>query len=276
MDFARPTELGEALSLLAEKRWAILAGGTDYYPALQEKSVTDDVLDITALSSLRGIADAGDHWRIGALTTWSDVIAADLPPAFDALNLAAREVGSVQIQNRATVAGNLCNASPAADGVPPLLCVDAEIELASARETRTLALSDFLTGYRSSARAEDEMVSAILVPKGAAVGRSHFLKLGARKYLVISISMVAVRLVEADGLVKTAAVSVGACSVVARRLRGLEKALKGQPFNCGLADLVRRDHLEALSPIDDVRATAAYRNVASVELVKRTIRGVVP
>lgn len=272
MEFARPTELGEALSLLAKGDWAILAGGTDYYPSLQESSVTDNVLDITALASLRGISEDDEYWRIGALTTWADIIDAPFAPAFDALKLAAREVGSVQIQNRATVAGNLCNASPAADGVPPLLCLDALVEMSSEKGSRVLPLSGFLTGYRASALAADEIVSAILVPKVAGRGRSHFLKLGARKYLVISISMVAVRLVEVAGLIEDAAISVGACSVVAQRLTELEAVLRGKPFDSGIAALVDPQHFAVLSPIDDVRASAGYREIASVELVRRALR----
>ena len=99
-----------------------------------------------------------------AATTWSEIAAANLPPAFDALRQAAREVGSIQIQNRGTIAGNLCNASPAADGVPPLLALDAAVELASANGTRQLPLSEFITGYRRTARQPDEILSAVIVP----------------------------------------------------------------------------------------------------------------
>ncbi|TGQ93902.1 xanthine dehydrogenase family protein subunit M, partial [Mesorhizobium sp. M1C.F.Ca.ET.204.01.1.1] len=91
----------------------------------------DNVLDINGLTTLRGIVETASHWIVGARTTWTDVIRHPLPPAFDALKQTAREVGSAQIQNVASVAGNLCNASPAADGVPGLLVLDAEVELRS-------------------------------------------------------------------------------------------------------------------------------------------------
>lgn len=271
MQFERPKQLREALALLDAQRWDILAGGTDYYPGLRDNAPTTPVLDITAIGDLRRIKREDGHWRIGALVTWSDIIAADLPPAFAGLKLAAREVGSVQIQNRATIAGNICNASPAADGVPPLLTLDAEIELSSTNGTRHLPLAAFITGNRATMMTSTEMVTAILVPEKSASGHSHFLKLGARKYLVISIAMAAVRIgTGPDGRVSEAAVSVGSCSEVAKRLPALEEAIVGRAHG-EAGDAVSADQLACLAPIDDVRATAAYRSAAAVELVQRTI-----
>ncbi len=272
MDYARPDALADALQLLASGDWQILSGGTDFYPALNDRPPRGPVLDISALSTLRGIADDGEVWRLGALTTWSEVIAADLPPAFDGLKLAAREVGSTQIQNRATVAGNICNASPAADGVPPLLTLDARVQLVSRRGPREVPLADFLQGNRKTLREPDELVTAILIPKSAIQGRSSFLKLGARKYMVISITMAAVRLVwDASDQICDAAVSVGACSAVAQRLPALEKALRGQKRSPCLSDVATAEHFNGLSPIGDVRASADYRLMAARVLVGRAI-----
>lgn len=117
--YQMPDSLDRALSLMAAGDWKILAGGTDFYPQLGDKPVDFNILDINQLNELRGISRAEDHWRIGAITTWSELLETDLPAAFRSLKQAAREVGSEQIQNAATVAGNLCNASPAADSVPP-------------------------------------------------------------------------------------------------------------------------------------------------------------
>ena len=135
----------------------------------------------------------------------------------------------MQIQNAGTIGGNLCNASPAADGVPPLLALDAEVELASAAGTRRLPLAAFLHGPRRTARRPDELLTAVLIPAAATEGRSAFLKLGARRYLVISIAMVAARLATADGRVTAAALAVGACGPVATRLPAVEAALVGHP-----------------------------------------------
>ena len=128
--YVRPADLDEALGWLAGGA-RVMAGATDIFPAAGERPLFGDYIDVSNLHSLRGIRVDAEAVRIGAAATWTDIVAADLPPAFDALKAAAREIGAVQIQNRGTIAGNLCNASPAADGVPPLLILDASVELAS-------------------------------------------------------------------------------------------------------------------------------------------------
>jgi len=270
--YAKPTSLTDALALLGDGAWRVLAGGTDFYPALGSKPLRQDVLDINGLHELRGISVTNTHIIVGARTSWTDILKADLPPGFDALKQAAREVGSVQIQNCGTVAGNLCNASPAADGVPPLLALDAEVELRSATGRRLLPLSRFVLGNRRTALEIGEMLTSIHVPIGSATGASAFIKLGARKYLVISIAMVAARLVpDAEGKITSAAVAVGSCSAVAQRLKNLEAALVGLPLGPALAEAAMAASLDELSPIDDVRGSADYRREAAREIVARTL-----
>ena len=121
-DYFRPSRLEEALSALARPH-SVLAGGTDFYPARVGRTIDEDILDISAIDVLRGISTTATGWRLGATTSWRELIEADLPPLFDGLKQAAREVGGRQIQNAGTLAGNLCNASPAADGVPGLLAL---------------------------------------------------------------------------------------------------------------------------------------------------------
>jgi len=270
--YARPTTLADALALLSRGEVRILAGGTDFYPSLAEDIPCEPVVDISALKELSGVACSADQIRIGGLTTWTDLIRAPLPPCFAALKAAARELGSVQIQNRGTIAGNLCNASPAADGVPPLLALDAEVELTSQMGTRHIPLAEFIVGNRKTQRRADELLTAVLVPRRVENAGSAFLKLGARHYLVISIVMVgAVVLVDDAGHVADARVAVGACSAVAQRLRGLESELVGASVRDGLGARVRREHLRLLTPISDVRATADYRMDAALTLVQRTL-----
>jgi CO/xanthine dehydrogenase FAD-binding subunit len=269
--YLRPRTLREAVEALEAPEVKILAGGTDFYPALGERRVSGTVLDITAITELSGITTGPDLIRIGAGTTWTQLIQTPLPRSFDALKAAAREVGSIQIQNRATVAGNLCNASPAADGVPPLLILDAEVELLSNHSERRVPLASFIIGNRKTVRRPDEIVSAILVPR-TIEGPSTFLKLGARRYLVISIAMVAA-VIQSDGRnrVTQARIAVGSCSAVARRLEELERALVG----VSLAEIdtaVKPRHLDPLSPIDDVRGTAEYRRDAARTLVVRALQ----
>ncbi|MER9614132.1 xanthine dehydrogenase family protein subunit M [Mesorhizobium sp. M0207] len=271
--YAKPTTVDDALALLGEGQWRILAGGTDFYPAQGSKPFRDNVLDINGLVALRGIAEAENHWLVGARTTWTDLVRHPLPAAFDALKQAAREVGSVQIQNVASIAGNLCNASPAADGVPALLVLDAEVELRSAVVTRHLPLAEFILGNRRTALQPGEMVTAIRIPKSATAGSSAFVKLGARRYLVISIAMAAACLAVEDGMVRNAAVAVGSCSVVARRLAGVEAALRGRPVGDALATAIQSAPMDELSPIGDVRGSAEYRLDAAREIVARAVLG---
>ena len=272
--YAKPRTLDEALALLGETRWRILAGGTDFYPALGNRPLSENVLDINGLAELRGVSETASHVIVGARTTWTELIRHPLPPAFDALKQAAREVGSTQIQNMASVAGNLCNASPAADGVPALLVLDAEVELTSLGGKRVLPLSQFILGNRRTAIQPGEIVTAVRIPNTSIAGWSSFQKLGARRYLVISIAMAAARVTLGDdGRVETAAVAVGSCSAVAQRLSKLEAALAGLRPGLKIAEAVASAGFEELSPIDDVRGSAQYRRAAAREIVQRALAG---
>ncbi len=268
-DYARPQTLTEALRLMAQGGWRVLAGGTDLYPSAGTK-LQGAVLDLSEVAELSGV-HGGAGLRIGAMTSWGTIAAADLPPAFLALQQAARQIGGRQIQNAGTIGGNLCNASPAADGVPPLMALDTAVELASSTGTRTLALREFLTGPRRTALGAGEILTAILIPDDGAQGRSVFLKLGARSHLVISIAMVAARLTVQAGHVVEAAVAVGACSPVARRLSAVEAALRGAAVDRIAERVEARDVEAALSPIDDVRATMDFRRTAATDLVRRAV-----
>lgn len=281
--YCRPTSLEEALALKAQSAehapLTVLAGGTDVYPVRTQRAAwfepyPSDMLDIGALAELGGVEHGQQGTRMGALASWSAVIAAELPPAFDALKQAARQVGGVQIQNRGTLAGNLCNASPAADGVPPLLALDAEVELASLRGRRRLPLSAFIFGNRRTALAADELLIAIHVPPQSDVMRSTFLKLGARSYLVISIASVAANLaLDHQGRIAALRLAVGACSAAPQRLTALELRLLGQAASPALAEAVTSADLAPLSPIADVRASATYRAHSALVLVRRALAG---
>jgi CO/xanthine dehydrogenase FAD-binding subunit len=280
--YARPTALTSALDLLdgglrAGRPPVIVAGATDHYPARVGRIMDEDVLDVSGLAGMRGIQPIAGGWWIPACATWTELVEAPLPPAFDGLKRAARAIGGLQIQNRATVVGNVCNASPAADGMPNLLALDAVVELASMRGTRRLPIAEFVTGNRSTRREPDELVTGIFAPDPLAGGEgnqasSTFLKLGSRAYLVISIVMVAAVIVrDAAGRITSARIAVGACSPVARRLPQLEVALGGELMRPGIGGRVLDEHLAPLSPIDDVRGSGAYRRQAAVVLVRRAL-----
>lgn len=270
MSYARAQSLTEAVALAARGA-RVLAGGTDIYPLTREQELAGPVVDIAGLPGLRGISASAGGLRIGACTTWAEVAWAELPPGLAALAMAARQVGGVQIQTAGTVGGNLCTASPAADGVPPLLACDAEVEIFGPAGGRRLALAEFLTGPRRTALGPGEVLVAVHLPAAALTGRSTFLKLGARAYLVISIVMVAVRLVVQGGVVTQAAVAVGAAAPTARRLALVERALSGVPAARAADAVAAADVAAGLAPIDDIRATAEYRREAAVALVRRAV-----
>jgi N-methylhydantoinase B len=271
-DYKRAESLAEALIVRAERDVAILAGGTDLYPARANRRAWGDpshkdVLDIGGLEGLRGITRIETGWRLGALTTWSDLIEAALPAQFAGYQNAARDVGGRQVQNAGTLAGNICTASPAGDGIPCLMALDAEVELTSLHGIRLVPIASFLTGYRTSSLRPDEIVTALLVPDRPDA-RGAFRKLGARRYLVISIAMAsAVIATDAAGKITHARLAVGACGPVAARLRALESALVGSDI-AEAAAKAGPEHLEGLQPIDDIRASAAYRHAAALDIVR--------
>ena len=274
--YLRPRTLDEALAIRAARDVAVIAGGTDIYPAHTARRAWGepthkDVLDITAIPGLAAIEDTAEGWRIGCLVTWSALRAATLPAQFDGLKAAAKEVGGAQVQNRGTLVGNLVTASPAGDGIPNLLALDARVEVAGSAGRRVVPLAEFLTGYRATALRPDEIVTALHVPRldGA---RAGFAKLGARRYLVISIAMAAgVIATDGAGRIATARLALGACSAVAQRLPALEAALQGVALQ-EAHEVPQASHLAALTPIDDIRASAAYRREAALTLLRDLLR----
>jgi N-methylhydantoinase B len=193
---------------------------------------------------------------------------ATLPPAFAGYQAAATEIGGRQVQNRGTLVGNICTASPAGDGIPCLLTLEASVELASQTGRRVVPIASFIDGYRHTLCNDDEIVTAILVPRPPDAARGRFLKLGARRYLVISIAMAAgVIATHADGRIAEARIALGACSPVARRLPRLETELAGKA-PAEAPDLVNAAHLSELAPIDDVRASGTFRQSAALTLVR--------
>jgi CO/xanthine dehydrogenase FAD-binding subunit len=269
--YHRPGKVKDALAVLAASNARPVAGCTDVFAATENQELSGDIVDVTRLQELKGVREGSDDWRIGAATTWREISQLEVPRAFEMLLQASRTIGGVQVQNSGTIGGNICNASPAADGVPPLLALDASVELMSMRGTRYLKLEDFLVGARRSVCQKDELVSAILIPKNSGTGHSCFLKLGARKHLVISIAMVAVRLNVENSVIQSASIAVGACGPVAKRAFDLEAALIGAEI--GEAEgVLSQDNLASLiSPISDIRATATYRAEAVLELIRRGV-----
>ena len=259
--YFRPQTLDQALSVLEAFRPSLLAGGTDLYPSRVDRKVMEPVLDLSGLPELAKISrlrvGGKEVLRLGALVTWTEVLAHPdfAMPGLVALAQCAREVGGPQIQNRGTVVGNLCNASPAADGVPCLMALGAHLELSHAKGARLVTLNEFLLGPRRTALEPGEMVTAVLLPRPAASMRSVFLKMGSRRYLVISIAMLAAQW---NLKAKHCVIAVGACSAVAQRLAPLEQWFLNGAKGAS-RDVAVQESLKCLTPIDDVRADRAYR-----------------
>ena len=275
MSYYFPKSLIEALDILDRNDSRIVAGGTDFFPSLIRGRALNHIVDLTGIKDLKGIVPSKSGWRIGAATSWTEIVNTPLPKCFDGLKVAAREVGSIQIQNSGTIAGNLCNASPAADGVPPLLALDARVDVTSANGNRTLALSDFVLGPRKVDLRKGELVTAIFVPALPETAGGSFQKLGSRKYMVISIAMVAaVVVMDGNGVIDYIRIAVGSCSPVARRLPNLEAALSGLSANqVHEFSITDSKHFPELSPISDVRGSAEYRIDAVAELCRRAVIG---
>jgi CO/xanthine dehydrogenase FAD-binding subunit len=282
--YERPTSLLAALTLL-KQGFLPIAGGTDYYPGKVGKPLVDNLLDLSAIADFDSVGKpGGSGLSFSALTTWrqcqSDFACEKLPIWCAALSQSSKDIGGWQVQNRGTLGGNLCNASPAADGVVALLALGAEVVLVGSAQqgasigfkTRTLDLASFILGNRLTAKQPDELLTQIRLPEHSTNARSVFLKLGHRKYLVISIVMVAVLVdFDADGLVVTCRIAIGSCAKAALRVTALEKQILGT-HRSKILDIVGRHITEvvsAIQPIDDVRGTSQYRKSAARELVLR-------
>ena len=276
MRYEAPESLDTAIALLAGEDGVgrVLAGGTDLLVQLRAEMIAPDlVVDIKNISEMQAIDTENGGFRIGAAVTGMDLMdhegfAKAWPGVIDGVKL----IGSIQVKGRATIGGNLCNASPAADGVPALLALEAELEIAGRNSIRRLAIPEFILGNRRTALGEGELVTAICIKKRSPAARSSFQKLGARRYLVISIAMVAVVLdVDDSGKINHARVAVGSCSEVAQRLPTLEAALIGGLINDELGMLITSDAFSPLSPIGDIRADANYRMTAAHNLIRRAL-----
>lgn len=282
--FAAPRDLPEALGLLAERaarneKTVLLAGGTDWFVERhvappETEGTLPLVLDVSRLEGLRRVSLAGDTLRVGAGVTYLELrkdprIVARGP----LLATMARDVGALQIQARGTLAGNLASGSPAADGVSALAALDATLLLRSVRGARRVPLAGFYTGYRKSVLAPDELIEAIEIELPPAGSPFSWRKVGTRQAQAISkVALAAVAVVENGRCTRLglgmASVAPTVAFLPATRALGLSRPLA----EITAAD-VERAVLADISPIDDIRSTAAYRRHVAVALVTRFFEG---
>jgi CO/xanthine dehydrogenase FAD-binding subunit len=258
MEVMTPRSLDEALQMKAAHPAARpIAGGTDVLVDLNfDRARPDHILNLNEVAELRGWTRDNGIVRLGSGLTFTEAMRAPLAEALPALAEASRTVGSPQIRNRATIGGNLGTASPAGDALPPFLIEGAEVEVASVRGTRVLALADFLVGPKKNALEEDELILAVrLQPSGA---QQTFMKVGPRNAMVIAVVSLALVADQERDELRAAYGSAG--PVV-----GLVRAQLSERRE--FAERVARD----AAPIDDVRGTAAYRRHALRVLTERAL-----
>ena len=278
MEVLQPGSWREALALKAVQPEAVpIAGGTDLMVELNFDRIRPaTMLDLTRVQELTDWAPDDGRLRIGAGVTYSRLIT-ELGDRLPGLALASRTVGSPQIRNRGTVGGNLGTSSPAGDGLPPLFAADAEVELASVRGTRRVPVTEFVTGPKRNALAEDELIAAYLV--APADGPQQFAKIGTRNAMVIAVCSLALCLSPERRSVGACVGSAGPTPIPAteavRFLEGVleEERLWESPRPLPEAAVERFGELVAAAarPIDDVRGTAAYRRHALRVLGRRTL-----
>jgi CO/xanthine dehydrogenase FAD-binding subunit len=254
MDVVTPRSLDEALRLKAELPHAVpLQGGTDLLVELNfDRRRPDVIINLAELDELRGWSREVGFVRLGAGLTYTEAMAAPLR----ALAEASRTVGSPQIRNRGTIGGNLGTASPAGDALPPLLAEEAEVEVASLRGERRIALREFLLGPKRNSLEADELITGVRVR--ASGEPQTFMKVGPRNAMVIAIASLALVADRERGELRA---SFGSCGPVAGFV------------SCPLeeASALPERVVAAASPIDDVRGTAAYRRLALGVLAARAV-----
>ena len=251
-----------------------LAGCTNtLVDARARRRMPQVVVDINSLQDLRYARRENGVVRLGARTTLTDCLRL---PFFEAQapvlkNMAAEFAGEL-IRNRATLAGNIAYASPAADVVPPLLALDAQVTLISTRRgVRIMPLTDFITGPRKTILSQDELISEISFPVPDGEVRSGYFKFALRRAMAISLVSGAVVLVMNDGRIRQARIALGAVAPKPYRVTGAEKLLEGQ---APVMDLVReaaRMAADSTDPIDDIRASANYRREMTQVMMRRII-----
>jgi CO/xanthine dehydrogenase FAD-binding subunit len=253
-----PRTLDEALRLKADTPGAVpIEGGTDVMVELNfDRARPEALLDLNGVDELKGWSREDGLLRLGASVTYTEALQAPLAGLLPALAEASRTVGSPQIRNRGTIGGNLGTASPAGDALPPLLLEGAEVELASVRGTRRLALQEFLTGPKRNALEPDELIVAVLVrPSGIP---QTFMKIGPRNAMVIAVCSLTLAVDRERGELRAAYGSAGPVP-----------ALVTAPLEA--RDAFPDRVATAASPIDDVRGTARYRRHALRVLTARAL-----
>ncbi len=273
-EFLQPSSVEAALEARAKHPdYELVAGGTDLYVASKDRPSPPGTIDLFGIPGLSEVSDAdAGGLRIGAATTYATLLSdARIAQRYALLHSACREVGAAQIQSRGTIGGNMVTSSPVGDSLPPLMALDAEVELANQQGSRRLAYADFLTGYRKVDLKSDELLVAIHLPAPHKDAVQFWRKVGTRRAQSISKVMVAAIAHLEEGKIAGARVSVGAVADRTIRASAAEEAMVGKAPNQATAEAASQALRSEIQPIDDLRSTADYRLEVAANLVARFV-----
>lgn len=267
-----PLDLAEALALLGDEPgvWRPFAGGTDLMVLFEAGLLAHKkFINIWNLPELKGIEETTDYVMLGGLTTYTEVQRSEtLQKEFPLLCRAASETGSIAIQNRGTLAGNIANASPAGDSPPALLVYDAQVELVSSTGERWVSYADFHRGYKQTVMQADELIRRVRLPREMNGWRQYYRKVGTRKAQAISKVCFAGAVKTEGNLVSNIRLALGSIAPVPLRCRQTEAVLKGQELNGELVGAAQAQLMKEIVPIDDIRSTANYRLRVAANLLR--------
>jgi len=277
-EYIAPPDVEALLGALARygDRARIIAGGTDLLLLLRERVLrTECVIDISRLADLKGIChEEGRGLTIGAGTRIRDVLRSPLiRERYHALHQAAGWLGSTQVRDMATLGGNSCNASPAAETPPPLIALGATVTLISVRGARQLPLEEFILGLRRTALAVDEVLASFHLPEPWPCSASRYAYAGLRDAMEIDLANVAVNVALDPGrrTIERAHVVLGAVAPTPFRARQAEQLLLGRSASDAVLEEAADACVAEARPIDDTRASASYRRAVLKPLVRRTL-----
>ncbi len=274
-DYIRPVNMDNAVEALKKNDDAyLLAGGTDLLIGMKNNAVQPKCLiDLKSIPDIDSI-EYQNGFKLGPLTTIRDIeVSRLIRKKIPALSQAAGTLGSIQIRNRATIGGNLCHASPAADMATILLAMDCHVKIASYKSEKTIGLDQFYTGPNRTVIGRGEMLSEIIIPKDMERFKGVYLKYGPRKAMDIGIVNIAL-LLDADyerGLCNRIMIALGAVAPTPIRAKGAEALLNGNRLKAGLIGKVAQAAADEARPISDFRASAGYRRDLVRSLVTKGI-----
>lgn len=278
IEFHTAQTVSDLCRILSETGGRIIAGGTDVIPLMQRSRFpSDSLVDCSRVDELRFIRQEDGAVQIGALTTYSDLLASSLlADAAPSLLEAAETVGCPQTRNRGTLGGNIANASPAGDTLPPMLTLDARVKLIGQGGERVLPLAEVLIGPGQTAIEPGEVLYSVLFSPMPEPSGTAFLKLGNRKGMNIAVASVAAAIhLNAEGIVDDVRIAFGSVAPTAVRSPHTEAIITGHPPAAELFEEAARAAMQDISPITDLRASAAYRRHAAAQLLRRALQSAV-